>query len=289
MTTPKILVIAALILVSIFGMYLINLNLVGESKSVSEVADLTLVPREMAVEKVDAESKITPSEFNHLIRETREAMTEVNINDSRMQDGVKIQAVIGWTHGPILDIGDPSDLGRNRLTLSTTADRVLFEIVDSEGRHFLLESDFEKFNQISDLELLWSSNDQFMSISIDQEIVAKKWIPEFSIFQDSGNSRQMIVGSKFSETRGYNYVREKNANDDYQDRVGSNVGQMDAYGIIKDVNVFANRRNSSSNYVDTTGYGSIRRVDVFAKKGGGWSGLCSPLLSSYAPVNKGFY
>jgi|TARA_B110000908_G_scaffold14817_1_gene16991 hypothetical protein len=269
MTTPKILVIAALILVSIFGMYLINLNLVGESKSVSEVADLTLVPREMAVEKVDAESKITPSEFNHLIRETREAMTEVNINDSRMQDGVKIQAVIGWTHGPILDIGDPSDLGRNRLTLSTTADRVLFEIVDSEGRHFLLESDFEKFNQISDLELLWSSNDQFMSISIDQEIVAKKWIPEFSIFQDSGNSRQMIVGSKFSETRGYNYVREKNANDDYQDRVGSNVGQMDAYGIIKDVNVFANRRNSSSNFVDTTGYGSIRRVDVFAKKGGG--------------------
>ncbi len=241
MNNSKFLIIAALILGSLLIAYMAKLRWNDAPKKNPVLTSVILQPSDRATKNVIPEPGTKPDEFDQLIRDTSEFMAEANVNDPGMQDGGKIHAVIGWMHGPIIDIGDPSDLTKNRLSVSTSADGILFEIFDSDGKRHQLQSAFDKFDEISSLELLWSPRDQFLSISVDQQILAKKRTPAFSIFQDTNTDRQMIVGSKFRETSGY--------------------------GNIRGITVYSNRQKSvSSKFEDTSGYGSIRSVSVFASK-----------------------
>ncbi len=265
MNNSKFLIAAALILGSLLIAYMAKLSWNDAPKKSPELTSVILQPREGVTENVFPGAK--PDEFDQLIRDTSEFMAEANVNDPGMQDGGKIHAVIGWMHGPIIDIGDPSDLTKNRLSVSTSADGILFEIFDSEGKHHQLQSAFDKFDEISSLELLWSPRDQFLSITVDQQILAKKRTPAFSIFQDTNTDRQMIVGSNFWETSGHGGIRGVTVYSNRQISAATNFEETSAYGSIQDVNVYANRpKSASSKFEDVSGYGSIRSVSVFASK-----------------------
>ncbi|MEO2174617.1 MAG: hypothetical protein ABGY96_11025, partial [bacterium] len=112
-----------------------------------------------------------------------------------------------------------------------------------------------------------SPRDQFLSITVDQQILAKKRTPAFSIFQDTNTDRQMIVGSNFRETSGHGGIRGVTVYSNRQISAATNFEETSAYGSIQDVNVYANRpKSASSKFEDVSGYGSIRSVSVFASK-----------------------
>lgn len=75
---------------------------------------------------------------------------ETNINNTHMQDGGRVAVEIYWKDGPIIDIGNPQELSKNRLLLSTKRpSEILLDLFDSNGRHYHLQSEFQSFDTMA--------------------------------------------------------------------------------------------------------------------------------------------
>lgn len=193
----SIIIIGALItvlggVITGYGWY----SLSGDNSKVEEMI------KESTAEIIDS--------IDQKISTYNEKMTlQTNINDPRMSDGGKVAATIYWKDGPILDIGNRSSLGSNRILVTMKyPDQIYLFLYDENGKKYSLQGEFAKFDSRARLECIWSSKGNFIAIMIDGKIVARVGLPDFTVFHDTGMKREILVGHNFEGIHGSGNIKE---------------------------------------------------------------------------------
>ncbi|MDA0224881.1 MAG: hypothetical protein O2975_02085 [Proteobacteria bacterium] len=141
---------------------------------------------------------------------------ETHIGNPNMQDGGRISAEVVWQDGPIIDIGNPNELGKNRLlVVSRRPDQIGMMLYDAEGIRHELQCAFHKFDQMTRIECVWSSKEGVISLLADGAVLTMAKIGGLTIFQD---------------------VRDRNI------RIGGSLEGAAGSGIIRNVKIFVEKK-----------------------------------------------
>jgi hypothetical protein len=162
------------------------------------------------VEKLIKESsQDIKSALDHKIYSFNEQLNVLtNIKDPRMQDGGKVAAMVKWKDGPIIDIVNPKDISKNRLQVAIKYQGQIFlHLYDSNGKHYVLESEYNKIDQSTLLECLWSSKQNIIAILVDKKILTRIQIPDLRVFHDTSIDREIRIGSNVEGEHGFGNIK----------------------------------------------------------------------------------
>lgn len=113
--------------------------------------------------------------------------------------------------GPIIDIGNKSDLSRNRiLVVVENQNQLKLTLLDSSGKKYELQGKFQNASGGGKIECLWSSRYGIIALTYNDEILAQTTLSDLSIFIDSHEQRAIqVAGSLDGRSAFANYKELK--------------------------------------------------------------------------------
>ena len=133
---------------------------------------------------------------------------QTNIKDPRMQDGGKVSATVKWKDGPIIDIVNPKDIKKNRLQIAIKyPDQIFLHLYDLNGKHYVIQSEYNKIDQSALLECLWSSKQNIIAILVNRKILTRIQVPDLKVFHDASINREIRIGSNVEGEHGFGNIK----------------------------------------------------------------------------------
>lgn len=134
-----------------------------------------------------------------------------SINDPRIKDGGRISVYADIKDGPIIDIGNKSDLSRNRiLVVVENQNQLKLTLLDSNGKKYELQGKFQNASGGGKIECLWSSRYGIIALTYNDEILAQTTLSDLSIFIDSHEQRTIqVAGSLDGKSANGNFKELK--------------------------------------------------------------------------------